>query len=157
MGLYLRRPAIIGIDEVPIALDDIGDFPLALLRSPTLSRALVAQPGAFSRLERKASLQLASIAATLGALEAGLACTVAPKVLVLEQLEARILVARPIIEPTPVRTLMLVSRIADQPTRLREAMAALIEHLARQAVESGAWIGEIAKSPEVHLGAFNPS
>ncbi|WP_349371223.1 LysR family transcriptional regulator [Salinarimonas sp.] len=136
----IGKPALIGEGTLPIALDEIARFPLALLRSNTLSRALSDRSGTFSRLERKASLQLASIAATLGALETGLACTIAPKVLVREQLKAGVLTARPIVEPTPVRTLMMLSRIADQPTHLRETMRELIERMARGAVDRGDWI-----------------
>lgn len=141
------RPEIVGDADRPIVLNDIGALPLALLRSGTLSRALADRTGALARLEKHATLQLASIAGTLGALEAGLACSLVPKVLVQDQIERGLLVARPILDPTPTRTLYLLSREADRPTRLREAMAALIRDLARSAVAEGRWIAARLPDP----------
>lgn len=136
----IGSPELIGQDEVPLALDDIAHYPLALLRSATLSRALIERSGTFAKLERQAKLQLASVAATIGALEAGLAVTIAPKVLVSEQLARKQLVARPITDPAPVRKLMMLTRQADRPTRLREAMMGLIEEMSHRAIENGNWI-----------------
>jgi len=135
----IGRPEMIGSDETPVAFDHIADFPLALLRSGTLSRALIERSASLARLERHAKLQLASIAATLGALEAGLACTIAPKVLLTEQLRSGILVARPIVNPTPVRTLYLLARSDARPTHLSETVTSLIRELATRTVADGRW------------------
>lgn len=136
----IGRPEIVGDAATPIPFDEIGDLPLALLKSGTLSRALVERSASMARLEAKADLQLASIAASIGALEAGLACTVAPKVLVTEQLASGTLVARPIIDPKPVRTLMMLTRSDTRPTRLREAIEGVVRALTRQAIADGRWL-----------------
>lgn len=136
----IGRPDLLGTNEVPILFDDIGQLPLALLKSGSLSRALADRTASFARLERQADLQLASVAATIAALEAGLACTIAPKVLVQEQLENGTLIARPVVEPTPTRTLMILSRTNTRPTRLRETLASLIRVLSHKAVVEGRWV-----------------
>lgn len=136
----IGRPGIVGDSATPIAFDKIGDLPLALLKSGTLSRALVERSASMARLEAKTDLQLASIAASIGALEAGLACTIAPKVLVAEQLASGTLVARPIVNPKPVRTLVMLTRSDARPTRLRETIGDVARELTRQAVTEGRWL-----------------
>lgn len=132
---------VIGDKDAPIRLEDMADLPLALLQSGSLSRALTNQPAELARLEANARIQLASIAATLSVMKEGLACTLAPKVLVSEELRSGDLVARPVTDPTPVRTLYLVSPIENRPTFLHEHMAALIVDLVRQSVTEGVWEG----------------
>lgn len=134
------RPEIVGASTDPIALADIADLPLALLRTGTLARAFASNAKALVRLERNAVLQLASVAATIGALEAGLACSLAPKLMVREQLESGLLVARPIVDPTPVRTLYLLSKSGDTPTRIRDAVSGMIKQLSIRAIRNGNWI-----------------
>jgi hypothetical protein len=63
---------------------------LALLQTGVLSRSLVDRPAELARLEVSARIRLASIAATLSALKAGLACTLAPKVLSAKSCSAEI-------------------------------------------------------------------
>lgn len=132
---------VIGETDAPIRLEDMAELPLAMLQSGSLSRALIDQPAELAHLEANARIQLASVAATLSAMKEGLACTLAPKVLVSEELRNRDLIARPIIDPTPVRTLYLVSPIENQPTFLREHIATLIVDLVRQSVAEGRWEG----------------
>lgn len=133
------HPDILGAHATPIELNDLADLPLALLGPGDLSRALSDRVGAMARLERHTTLELASVAATIGALEAGLACSIVPKVLVRSQLELGVLIARPIISPTPSRTLYLLSRKSDRPTRLSERMAELIFKLCAAAVMDHRW------------------
>lgn len=132
---------IIGDPDQPINLEDMADLPLALLQSGSLSRALVDRPAELARLEANARIQLASIAGTLGAMKEGLACTLAPKVLVSEELDSGDLVARPVVNPTPVRTLYLVSALDERPTFLRERIAGLVSDLVQEAVRDGRWQG----------------
>lgn len=136
----IGRPEIVGHEETPIEFDRIAELPLALLQSGTLSRALLERTASFARLEKAARLQLASIAATLGALEAGLACTIAPKALLTDQLRTGALIARPVIDPTPIRTLYLLSRADARPTALSETVGTLIRELSLQAVDDGRWL-----------------
>ncbi|SPF81735.1 LysR family transcriptional regulator [Pseudoprimorskyibacter insulae] len=137
----IGRREIIGDPSQPIRLEDMAALPLALLQSGSLSRALVDRPAELARLEANARIQLASIAGTLNAMKAGLACTLAPKVLVSDELRTGELVARPVIDPTPIRTLYLVSAADERPTFLRERISALICDLVQQAVQEGRWEG----------------
>lgn len=137
----IGRREILGDPNQPIRLKDMADLPLALLQSGSLSRALVDRPAELAKLEANARIQLASIAGTLSAMKEGLACTLAPKVLVSEELGSGELVARKVIDPTPMRTLYLVTTQDERPTFLRERIAALITRLVHQAVSDGCWEG----------------
>lgn len=137
----IGKPEIVGDADDPIRLEDMAQLPVALLQSGSLSRALVDRPAELAMLESKARIQLASIAGTLSALQEGLACTLAPKVLVSEELRIGALVARAVTDPRPVRTLHLVTPIDVRPTFLREHMSALIETLVNEAIRDGLWEG----------------
>lgn len=130
---------IIGDTNLPIRLEDMAALPLALLQSGTLLRALVDRPAELAILEAHARIQLASIAATLSVLREGLACTLAPKVLVSNDLREGRLVARGVTHPRPVRTLYLVSALDARPTFLRERIAGLVAELVGEAVRNGSW------------------
>ncbi len=140
----IGAPAVIGEDAIPITFDDMAELPLMLLQSGVLARALVDKPGALARLEAAARIQLASVAATQAALVEGLGCTLAPKVLVPELLASRQVIARPVIDPRPIRTLYMVTNRDSEPTILRERMATLIRELVRAAIIEGRW--QAAKS-----------
>lgn len=133
--------SIVGDSEEPIRLDEMAELPVALLHSGSLSRSLVDRPAELAKLEANAQIQLASIAGTLSALNEGLACTLAPKMLVSEELASGQLIARPVTEPRPVRTLHLVTSLEARPTFLRERISALVAELVRDAVASGRWHG----------------
>lgn len=137
----IGHPDIIGEVETPIRLEDMANLPVALLQSGTLSRALVDRPAELARLEARAQIQLASIAGTLCALREGIACTLAPKVLVQDDLQASRLIARPVTHPRPVRTLYLVTPLDARPTFLRERITTLTTDLVRAAVQDGQWDG----------------
>lgn len=137
----IGQPHLLGDSPDPIRLEDMADLPLALLQSGSLSRALVDRPAELARLEAGALIQLASIAGTLSALKEGLACTLAPKVLVSDELKSGELVARRVIDPTPVRTLYLVSSLEARPTFLRERIAGIVTSLVQEAATDGSWEG----------------
>ncbi|MFV0385981.1 LysR family transcriptional regulator [Paracoccus sp. (in: a-proteobacteria)] len=130
---------IVGSSATPIQLDEMLNLPIALLQSGTLSRALADRPADLARMEAVARIQLASTACTSIALKEGLACTLAPKMLVSEELRRGDLVARPVMDPTLVRTLYLVTTADAKPTYLRERMFALITELVQAAVLDGRW------------------
>ena len=133
--------AIVGDPGQPIRLEDMADLPVALLQSGSLSRALIDRPAELAKLEAQARIQLASIAGTLSALKEGLACTLAPKALVTDELRSGEFVARAVTDPRPIRTLHLVTPLDARPTFLREAISTLIADLVREAVRSGQWEG----------------
>lgn len=132
---------IVKASKKPIRLEDMAELPLALLHSGSLSRALVDRPAELAKLDARARIHLASIAATMSALTEGLACTLAPKVLVGEQLRSGELVARSVTDPRPVRTLQLVTAIDAAPTLLREKITDLVADLVSEAVRDGSWEG----------------
>lgn len=134
-------PKIVGDSSEPIRLEDMAELPVALLQSGSLSRALIDRPAELAKLEAQARIQLASIAGTLSALKEGLACTLAPKVLVSDELRSGELVARAVTDPRPVRTLHLVSALDARPTYLREAITSLVADLVNDAVRDGTWEG----------------
>ena len=80
-------PNIVGDANKPIRLEAMAELPVAILQNGSLSRALVDRPAELARLESQAIIQLASIAGTLSAMKEGLACTLAPKILVSDELK----------------------------------------------------------------------
>lgn len=137
----IGRREVIGDPSEPLRLEDMADLPLAMLQSGSLSRALIDRPAELARLEANARVQLASVAGTLRVLKEGIGCTLAPKVLVSEDLAKGDLVARRIVEPVPIRTLYLVSASEQRPSFLSERIAALICDKVTEAVEAGRWEG----------------
>lgn len=137
----IGHPQLLGTQPDPITVDEMAQLPLSMLQSGNLLRALSDRPGQLARLEAGAQIQLASVAGTLAALRAGLACTLAPKVLVSDDLKRGTLVARPVIEPQPMRTLYLVTDQDLVPTPLNEWMQARITTLVTEAVRDGRWDG----------------
>jgi LysR family nitrogen assimilation transcriptional regulator len=137
----IGSPAILGHDTTPIPFNDMTELPIALLKSGTLSRALIDRPAELAKLEASARIQLASIAGSISAMKEGLACTLAPKVLVGSELASGELVARKIIDPSPMRTMYMVTALETRPTFLQETMIALITELVITAVKEGQWEG----------------
>lgn len=131
--------ALLGESDAPITFDAVLQLPLVLLKSGALSRSQTDKPHVLNRLEEKARLQLASVSATLCALEAGIGCTLAPRVMVKSQLENNLLSARQVVEPDLKRTLYMASRNDDPLTTLREEMMALIRRLVEAKVAAGEW------------------
>ncbi|HPE59737.1 MAG: LysR family transcriptional regulator [Thiothrix sp.] len=132
-------PELLGSRTEPLDFDDLAELPLALLHLGDLSRAILNQPGQLNRFRNAVRFQLASVAATLGVAEAGLACVLVPRTLVREQLDSGQLMARPLQNPTPSRTLVLVSRQDIAANRLRETVAETIASVTRDAVNTGLW------------------
>ncbi len=143
----IGHTSIIGDTTEPIPFDAMTAFPLALLQTGTLSRALLDKPAALSRLESQANIQLASIAGTLSALTEGLACTLAPRVLVTEHLRSGHLNARPVTDPKPTRTLYIVRSDNEQPTFLLEMIEELMTKLVSKAIQDGRWEAASLISP----------
>lgn len=137
----LGAPNIVGHSSEPISLEQMAQLPVALLQSGALSRALVDRPAELAKLEANARIQLASIAGTLSALKEGLACTLAPKILVSEELRRGELVARKVVDTRLIRTLYLVSALGTRPTFLRESISNLVVDFVQDAVRNGSWEG----------------
>ncbi|WP_417521946.1 LysR family transcriptional regulator [Marinobacter sp.] len=136
---FIGHPSLLGDAPDPLEFRDLTEYPLMLLSSGTFSRALMDKPQLLHSLERASSVRLASVAATIGALEAAIGCTVAPQVLVADQLQRGELVARRIINPEPVRTLYLAERSNNSSSFLSEKIAQLVEELVQDAVLKRRW------------------
>lgn len=135
----IGHSSILGDNEEPISLDDMTKLPEMLVQSKVFSRALVDKPAILARLEDKSKIQLASVAATICALNEQLGCILAPKSLVSELLKKKMLIARPVINPKPLRKLYLVSSNFEPPTDLHEAMTKVLIDIVQAAVTSGRW------------------
>lgn len=133
------RADIIGETEDPIALAEMAQLPIVLLKSGALVRGLTDRPSLLRKIDEAAYIRLASVAATIGALEDGLGCTLAPHSLVDEQLRAGRLVARRLSGQGLKRTLYLSHLEAERPTRAREVTQDLIRKITMASVDEMSW------------------
>lgn len=130
---------LVGKTKAPISFEQVTRLPLILLLYGLSSRALLDDPVLLKRLEANAILRLNSISGMIGALTEGLGCTIATNLFVKEQLNAKALVAREVIEPKLTRTLYLC-RLRNRPmTYVMEEMCRLIRALVAEQVGRGAW------------------
>ncbi|WGR71516.1 MULTISPECIES: LysR substrate-binding domain-containing protein [unclassified Bradyrhizobium] len=130
---------LVGKAKLPIRFEELSRLPLILLRHGLSARALLDDPVLLKRLEAGAILHANSISGMTGALVAGLGCTIATKLFAQEQLAARRLVAREVIEPKLTRTLYLC-RLRNRPmTYVMEEMRRLMLKLIAEQVRGGHW------------------
>jgi LysR family nitrogen assimilation transcriptional regulator len=133
------RPEIVGETNAPISFDEVLELPMVLLKQGVSSRALMDDVSLLKRLEGRAKLQMDSVQAIAGALDAGLGCAIGTRLIMREQLAAGTLRARPIVQPELLRTLH-ICRLADRPaTYVLEAVRNLLVELVSAAVASGDW------------------
>lgn len=135
----IGRADIVGNTGKPIRLSEMAKLPVVLLKSGALVRGLTDRPSLVRKLDEAAHIRLASVAATIGALENGLGCTLAPRSLVDEQLRSGRLRARKLSEEGMSRTLYLGYLESDPPTREREITRELIRDITAQVVDEGHW------------------
>ncbi|KEA65246.1 Transcriptional regulator [Marinobacterium lacunae] len=136
---FIGHPSLLSNAPDPLEFKELTRYPLMLLSSGSFSRALMDKPQLLHTLERASTVRLASVAATIGCLEAAIGCTIAPQSLVPDQLEQGTLISRRIINPAPWRTLYLAQRTNSKPTFLSEKIAELVEELAMCSVTDGRW------------------
>lgn len=130
---------IIGNTDDPISFDDILDLPIVILRQGISARAIVDDVNLLKKIESRAKLQMNSVQAIAGSLEAGLGCVIGTKLFMQDQLTRGTVHFRPIIEPDLSRTLHLCEMRNRQPTFAHEAIRSLVIELVAEAVESGKW------------------
>ena len=133
------RSDIIGEGDQPISLSEMAKLPVVLLKSGALVRGLTDKPSLVRKIDEAAHIRLASIAATIGALENGLGCTLAPRSLFDEQLRNGKLRVRKLSDEGMTRTLYLGYMENDPATREREVVRDLIREIALSVVEDGHW------------------
>ncbi|MCA6125284.1 LysR family transcriptional regulator [Bradyrhizobium sp. WSM 1704] len=130
---------LIGKGAAPISFEEVTRLPLILLLYGLSSRALLDDPVLLKRLEANAIMRLNSITGMIGALTDGLGCTIATNLFVKEQLKAKTLIAREVIDPRLTRTLYLC-RLRNRPmTYVMEEMCRLIRALVAEQVGRGFW------------------
>ncbi len=135
----IGRAEIVGKSNTPISLGEMANLPVVLLKSGALVRGLTDRTSLVRKIDETAHIRLASVAATIGALENGLGCTLAPRSLVDEHLRSGRLVARKISEEGMTRTLYLGYLESDAPTREREVTRELIREITAMVVREGRW------------------
>ncbi len=133
------RPEIIGADPGPISFDELLELPVILLRQGVSARALMDDEALLKRLEARARVQINSVNAISGALQAGLGCAIATRLFMRDQIDSGALHARAIIGPELSRTLYICER-ADRPaTFALQAMRAILIALTLDAIQGGVW------------------
>lgn len=130
---------IIGDTDRPITVDEVLTLPIILLRQGVSARALLEDAHLLRKLEARARLQLNSVQAIAGSLEAGLGCAIGTRLFMREQIESGVLHWRPIVDPILTRTLHLCDLADRPPTIALETVRGLILDLIGHAVTAGRW------------------
>ncbi|OAN95333.1 LysR family transcriptional regulator [Sulfitobacter geojensis] len=137
------RTDIIGDTDDPITFAELLDLPIILLRQGVSARAIMDDVGLLKKIEAKAILQMNSVQAIAGSIEAGLGCVIGTRLFMHDQLERGTVRARPIIAPELSRTLYLCRLASRPPTFATEAIRQLLIDHVRDAVLSGAWDAQL--------------
>ncbi|QDL94535.1 LysR family transcriptional regulator (plasmid) [Paroceanicella profunda] len=137
------RPELIGAGDAPLTFTELLELPIILLRQGVSARALMDDVTLLKKIEARARLQMNSVQAIVGSLEAGLGCLIGTRLFMKDQLEAGTVHARPIEAPTLSRTLYLCHLAARPPTFASDAIRALILSLVRHEVEEGRWDAQL--------------
>lgn len=139
------RPDIIGDTDGPITFAELLDLPIILLRQGISARAIMDDVRLLKKIEAKAILQMNSVQAIAGSIEAGLGCMIGTRLFMQDQLDRGTVTARPIVSPELSRTLHLCRLASRPPTFASEAVRdALVAHV-RRAVETGAWEAQLVE------------
>lgn len=130
---------IIGDTDDPISFGELLELPMILLRQGISARAIIDDANLLKKIESRARLQMNSVQAIAGSLEAGLGCVIGTKLFMHDQLTSGALHFRPIKEPELSRTLHVCELAARPPTFALEAIRDLILELVSDAVKDGRW------------------
>jgi len=130
---------IIGDTDDPISFGELLELPMILLRQGISARAIIDDANLLKKIESRARLQMNSVQAIAGSLEAGLGCVIGTKLFMHDQLISGALHFRPIKEPELSRTLYVCELAARPPTFALEAIRDLILELVSDAVKDGRW------------------
>lgn len=137
--VLVGKREIIGESDEPVAFKELLDLPIILLRQGVSARAIIDDVNLLKKIEGRAKLQMNSVQAIAGSLEAGLGCVIGTKLFMQDQLARGTVHFRPIIEPELSRTLYLCELVSRPPTFALEAVQKLILELIRNAVLDGRW------------------
>jgi len=137
--VLLGKPELIGAQTDAIAFDSLLELPLILLRQGVSARALMDDLTLLRKLESRASMQMNSVQAIAGLLEAGLGCAIGTPLFMEEQLARGVVGHRPIDTPELLRTLYLCELANRPPTFAMEAVRGIVLDLITEAVSGGRW------------------
>jgi LysR family transcriptional regulator, nitrogen assimilation regulatory protein len=137
--VLVGKREIIGETDEPITFNELLELPMILLRQGVSARAILDDVSLLKKIESRAKLQMNSVQAIVGSLEAGLGCLVGTKLFMQDQLARGTMHFRPIIEPELSRKLYLCELSSRPPTFALEAVEMLILDLIRTAVRDGRW------------------
>lgn len=137
--VLVGRREIIGESSDPISFNQLLDLPIILLRQGLSARAIIDDANLLKKLETRAKLQMNSVQAITGSLEAGLGCVIGTTLFMRDQIDSGALHFRAIIEPELSRTLYLCE-LTDRPsTYALEAVRDLVLDLVSNAVLNKDW------------------
>lgn len=137
--VLVGKREIIGESDEPITFDELLELPMILLRQGVSARAILDDVTLLKKIESRAKLQMNSVQAIAGSLEAGLGCLIGTKLFMQDQLARGTVHFRPIIAPELSRRLYLCELSSRPPTFALEAIKRLILDLVRNAVLDGHW------------------
>ena len=137
--VLVGKREVIGDSTEPITFDELLELPMILLRQGVSARAILDDVSLLKKIESRAKLQMNSVQAIAGSLEAGLGCLIGTKLFMQDQLARGTVHFRPIIEPELSRKLYLCELSSRPPTFALEAIQKLILELVHKAVEDGRW------------------
>ncbi|MFN3937114.1 MAG: LysR family transcriptional regulator [Gemmobacter sp.] len=137
--VLVGRRDLIGDSDTAITVEEVLTLPIILLRQGVSARALLEDSQLLRKLEARARLQMNSVQAIAGSLEAGLGCAIGTTLFMREHLDSGALHWRPIVDPVLTRTLHLCELADRPPTIARETVRDLVMALVRAAVEQGRW------------------
>lgn len=150
------RREIIGESDAPIHFDELLELPIILLRQGVSARAIMDDVSLLKKIEARARLQMNSVQAISGSLEAGLGCVIGTKLFMQDQLESGVLHHRPITEPELSRTLCICELSSRPPTFALEAIKELILRLIEDTIENEVWEANWLKNSIVRRQHPNP-
>lgn len=139
------RTDIIGETDDPITFADLLNLPIILLRQGISARAIMDDITLLKKIEAKAVLQMNSVQAIAGSIEAGLGCVIGTRLFMQDQLERGAVKARPIIAPELSRTLYMCRLASRPPTFASEAIRRLLLDHVRKAVMTGIWEAQLSR------------
>ncbi|WP_339633338.1 LysR family transcriptional regulator [uncultured Sneathiella sp.] len=137
--VLVGKREIIGEDKGPITFEELLKLPIILLRQGVSARAILDDINLLKKIEKSAKLQMNSIQAIAGSLEAGLGCVIGTKLFMQDQLAKGTVHFRPIVEPELSRTLYMCELTSRPPTFALEAVRNLALELIEEAVNDGRW------------------
>ena len=137
--VLVGKREIIGEDDGPITFDELLKLPIILLRQGVSARAILDDVNLLKKIENSAVLQMNSVHAIAGSLEAGLGCLVGTKLFMQDQLAKGTVHFRPIVEPELSRILYICELTSRPPTFALEAVRKLVLELIEKAVNDGRW------------------